>query len=73
MRDREHENGLILGLVAKCLVRPVVVDCPLHHLEGLSLDAQILNIEQLSDAEVDEIVIHHKQCIKTYTRMHQSV
>ncbi len=70
MRDRAHENGLVLGLVAKCLVRRTVVDCPLYHLEGLSLDAQILNIEQLSDAEIDEIVIHHEQCLQTNARIH---
>jgi hypothetical protein len=66
MRNRSLENGLILGLVANCLVRPGVVDCPLQHLEDLSLDAQILKIEQLSDAEVDEIVMHHQQCMAAH-------
>ena len=69
MRDRAYANGLILGLVTKCLVRTSVADCPLHHLEGLSIDAQIVNIEQLSDAEVVEIVNHHQQCLEVHCKM----
>lgn len=66
MRNRAHENGLILGLVARCLTRPTVIDCPLYYLQGLSLDEQILSIEQLSDAEIDEIVLHHERCLEVH-------
>jgi hypothetical protein len=69
MRDRAHENGLILGLVTKCLVRPAVMDCPLFYLEGLSLDVQINKIEGLSDAEIDEIVHHHEHCMEMHIRI----
>ena len=67
MRNREQENGLILGLVANCLIRPDVTDCPLQHLEYLSLDIQIVKIEQLSDAEIAEIVLHHQQCMERHS------
>lgn len=69
MRNRSLENGLILGLVANCLVRPDVTDCPLQHLEDLSLDAQIVKIENLSDSEVDEIVTHHQQCMALHATL----
>lgn len=63
MRDRSLENGLILGFVTNCLVRPSVPDCPLHHLQGMALDEQIVQIEQLADAEMDELLRLHQQCI----------
>lgn len=69
MLEREHENGLILGLLAQCRVRATVDDCPLAYLEGLSLDAQIMAIEQLSDGEVAEIVSHHLHCMEQHTHM----
>ncbi len=67
MKDRAHVNGLVLGLVANCLVRRTVSDCPLYHLEGLSLESQITNIEQLSDAEMSEIVCHHQECMEAHS------
>ncbi len=66
MRDRSLENGLILGLVTNCLVRPSVADCPLHHLQGLDLDEQIVQIEQLADAEMEELLRLHQQCIAVH-------
>ena len=69
MRDRSHENGLVLGLVVNCLVRSSVSYCPLSHLETLSLDEQIVNIEQLSNAEIDAIVMHHHECLETNSKM----
>ena len=63
MEDRMKYNGLILGLVANCLVRQSVRDCPLYALEILETTEQIERIEALSDHEIREIICHHQECI----------
>ena len=69
MQEREHKNGLILGLLAQCLVRSSGQYCPLSHLAGLHLDEQIARVEKLSDFEVAEIMAHHQDCEENYSRM----
>ncbi len=63
MRERSHANGLIIGLVSSCLVRPSITNCPLSYLQTMDLDEQIAQIEQLSDAEIGAIMTHHHKCM----------
>ncbi len=59
---RSRENGLILGLIANCVIRRHIDDCPLRKLVHLPLDEQIASIEMLSRQEIAAIIEHHRHC-----------
>ncbi len=64
MESESDERHLLFGLLSECPYRSCGSDCPVGNArEGLTLKEKTDYLRSLSDAEVSEIMAHHRKCL----------
>ena len=59
-----HKKIWVMGLIFKCPLGESKEDCPAKNLRGRPLDELEKIGESMEEAELDEIIFHHKQCME---------
>ena len=59
----EHKLIWVEGLLIECPFGNPLSDCPAIELRKLSIQERLRVAEQLTENELDEIIIHHKNCL----------
>ena len=59
----EHKLIWVEGLLIECPFGNPLSDCPAIELRKLPIPERLRVAEQFTENELDEIIIHHKNCL----------
>jgi hypothetical protein len=59
----EEKISWVLGLVIECPLQDPLETCPAKELRGLPVQDSAALISNMEEAQLDEIISHHRQCL----------
>ena len=54
----------VLGLMVDCPLGKALDNCPAKDIRRLPLEERVVMVKQMEEIQLQEIIIHHKQCFK---------
>ena len=62
--DFNYNRVWVLGLIVECPFGTPLSDCPANDIRKLPLSERIKIVKRMSDEQHEEIMAHHKECLK---------
>jgi hypothetical protein len=60
----EQQRTWVKGLLIECPMGEAMDDCPVRDLRSLPIEKQLITVDGMTPEKVQEVVVHHKQCLK---------
>ena len=60
----ENKEIWVQGLVIDCPLGKALDACPAKDVRTLPLKERFALVKQMEESQLDEIIVHHRQCLK---------
>ncbi len=60
----ENKQIWVQGLMIDCPMGKALEACPLKDVRALPLRERLALVKQMEDSQLDEIIAHHRRCLK---------
>ena len=60
----KNKKDWVWGLMIHCPFGKALKTCPAKDIRVLPLEERLKVVNQMEESQIDEIIAHHKQCLK---------